>query len=94
MELVKLDVSGCRLKHVKVKKCITVIKEQVSILLQAMLLDIETNKLQEELIQAKEEKKEQENMLIQQSKLAQTGEMISMLSHQWRQEISKQRSRF
>jgi len=36
-----------------------------------------------------EEKKEQEQMLVQQNKLASMGEMISVIAHQWRQPLSE-----
>jgi len=88
MELLGLSISGFIVKPFSAENFINISMEQLSILLQSRLMENKTNELNKQLVQVRQEKKEQENMLIQQSKLAQTGEMISMIAHQWRQPLS------
>ncbi|MDH5465770.1 MAG: HAMP domain-containing histidine kinase, partial [Thiovulaceae bacterium] len=63
-------------------------RDKVSIILQNHLMESHALELEEQLEKVILEKQEQETMLIQQSKLAETGEMISMIAHQWRQPLS------
>ncbi|MFT5662054.1 MAG: two-component system NtrC family sensor kinase [Sulfurimonas sp.] len=88
LELLSLNISAFLVKPFNLNRFIEVSIEQVSIILQSRLMKKETLELQKELKDITKEKKEQEMMLIQQSKLAQTGEMISMIAHQWRQPLS------
>ena len=88
MELLSLNISGFIVKPFTIDKFLHVSMEQVSIILQSRLLEEHSHKLNKEIVKIKREKENQEKMLIQQSKLAQTGEMISMISHQWRQPLS------
>jgi len=88
MELLTLNISGFIVKPFSLDQFINVSMEQIYILLQSRLVERKTHELHERLVEVTKEKYEQENMLIQQSKLAQTGEMISMIAHQWRQPLS------
>jgi len=52
-------------------------------------LDItESEKLQEKIRQEEEKNKRNQELMQQQSRLAQMGEMLSMIAHQWRQPLS------
>ena len=88
MELLHLNVSGFIVKPFTINNFMHVSMEQISIILQAKVLLEQTDELNKEIVKITKEKQDQEQMLIQQSKLAQTGEMISMISHQWRQPLS------
>jgi len=88
MELLSLNISGFIVKPFTINNFMHVSMEQISIILQSRLLLEQTNELNKEIVKITKEKQDQEQMLIQQSKLAQTGEMISMISHQWRQPLS------
>lgn len=88
MELLSLNISGFILKPFTLDNFVSVSKDQVSIVLQSRLMEKNSLELNKKLDRVTQEKQEQEQMLIQQSKLAQTGEMISMIAHQWRQPLS------
>lgn len=88
MELLSLNISGFIVKPFKTSNFLHVSTEQISIILQSRLLLEQADELNKEIVKITKEKQDQEKMLIQQSKLAQTGEMISMISHQWRQPLS------
>ena len=64
-------------------------KEQAEVLQLALdELNIYKHNLEEKVQAALVEKREQEQMLIQQSKMASMGEMISAIAHQWKQPLS------
>jgi signal transduction histidine kinase len=88
MELLSLNISGFIVKPFTINNFMHVSMEQISIVLQSKLLLEQADELNKEIVKITKEKQDQEQMLIQQSKLAQTGEMISMISHQWRQPLS------
>ncbi|EDZ61427.1 multi-sensor signal transduction histidine kinase [Sulfurimonas gotlandica GD1] len=88
MDLLSLNISGFIVKPFTINSFMHVSMEQISIILQAKLLLEQANELNKDIVKITKEKQDQEQMLIQQSKLAQTGEMISMISHQWRQPLS------
>ncbi len=86
--LLKLGVSSFIVKPFTIDSFVKVTRDKASIITQESVLKRRANQLHERLNEVTREKELQENMLIQQSKLAQTGEMISMIAHQWRQPLS------
>jgi signal transduction histidine kinase len=52
------------------------------------LLEEENQSLKDELLKYKSKDKENERIIIEQSKSAQMGEMIAMIAHQWRQPLA------
>jgi len=88
LDLLKLKVSTFILKPFQINEFIDATAEQIAILQQAKNIEDASNQLKIELQEVNKEKKTQEDMLIQQSKLAQAGKMISMIAHQWRQPLS------
>lgn len=88
LELLKLNISAFILKPFTLENFTGVTREQASIILHTRMMEQRTYALEDELNEVTKEKARQEKILIQQSKLAQTGEMISMIAHQWRQPLS------
>jgi len=88
LELLELNISGFIVKPFTINNFIAVTSDQVAIILQTRMMERTTSQLCEQLEQVTNEKQKQEDMLIQQSKLAETGEMVSMIAHQWRQPLS------
>jgi len=88
MEILSLQISSFILKPFSIEDFIQVTMDRLFIILQSREMANKTDQLSQNLKQVTQEKQEQEKMLIQQSKLAQTGEMISMIAHQWRQPLS------
>ena len=89
LELLQLHVNSFIVKPFQLESFIKTTRDKVSIIKQNQLMESRALELQEQLKKVTQEKKDQEEMLIQQSKLAQTGEMISMIAHQWRQPLSR-----
>ena len=88
LELLQLQVNSFIVKPFQLENFIETTRDKVSIILQNHLMESHALELEEQLEKVILEKQEQETMLIQQSKLAETGEMISMIAHQWRQPLS------
>jgi signal transduction histidine kinase len=86
--LLKLGISSFIVKPFTIDSFVKVTRDKASIITQENLLKKRASQLHEQLTEVTREKELQENILIQQSKLAQTGEMISMIAHQWRQPLS------
>ncbi len=89
LELLQLQVNSFIVKPFQLENFIRTTRDKVSIIIQNKLMQERALELEQKLEQVTQEKKAQEEMLIQQSKLAETGEMISMIAHQWRQPLSR-----
>lgn len=88
LDLLKLNISTFLLKPFKFNEFVYSTYDLIAILNQNKLRNDMSKNIELELKEVTIEKRKQEDMLIQQCKLAQAGEMVSMIAHQWRQPLS------
>lgn len=89
--MVKLYEIGVTFFAVKpfIPKCfLQVTYDAIRILLPDQYVEEQVREFHKKLADITEENKLQCNLIMQQSKLIQTGEMLSMIAHQWRQPLS------
>jgi two-component system C4-dicarboxylate transport sensor histidine kinase DctB len=87
LPLIRNNISSFIVKPVNKEKFMQV-TEKTKLLLKDCVTCISLQELQSEIEETSYQHGLKTNILIQQSKLAQTGEMISMIAHQWRQPLS------
>ena len=87
VNILRYDVSSFILKPISLEKFIRV-TNRAKLLMNDCITCESVRMLQGKVSNISHQNDLQSNLLIQQSKLAQTGEMISMIAHQWRQPLS------
>lgn len=88
IELYRMNISSCIFKPFNLENFINIAYDMLRILSQDRLIEEQTKPSHLHVSEITENSKFSDPFLIQQSKLAQTGEMISMIAHQWRQPLS------
>ncbi|MBV5321105.1 MAG: hybrid sensor histidine kinase/response regulator [Sulfuricurvum sp.] len=88
LKLYELGIIFFIFKPFTTKYFLHVTYDVIRILLPDQYVEEQVSEFHKKLADITEENKLQCNLLMQQSKLIQTGEMLSMIAHQWRQPLS------